>query len=58
MIRKLLTEKKNDKKEYLLKFDLEEKIKEVIQFKTNDQLNQFSNMYLNKLKKDLIIYDL
>ena len=48
----------DDKKEYLLKFDLEEKIKEVIQFKTNDQLNQFSNMYLNKLKKDLIIYDL
>ena len=48
----------DDKKEYLLKFDLEEKIKEVIQFKTNDQLNQFSNMYFNKLKKDLIIYDL
>ena len=47
-----------DKKEYELKFDLNEKVKEVIQFKTNDQLDQFSKMYFNKLKKDLIIYGL
>ena len=47
-----------DKKEYELKFNLNEKVKEVIKFKTNDQLNQFSKMYFNKLKKDLIIYGL
>ena len=47
-----------NKKEYELKFNLDEKMKEVIQFKKNDQLNQFSNMYFNKLKKDLIIYGL
>ncbi len=47
-----------DKKEYELKFNLNEKVKEVVKFKTNDQLNQFSKMYFNKLKKDLIIYGL
>ena len=47
-----------DKKEYELKFNLNEKVEEVIKFKTNDQLNQFSKMYFNKLKKDLIIYGL
>ena len=47
-----------DEKEYLSNFDLEEKVKEVIRFKTNDQLNQFSSMYFNKIKKDLIIYGL
>ena len=33
------------------KFNLADKIDEIIRFKTNEQLNQFSNMYLNKLKK-------
>tara|TARA_B100000963_G_scaffold89159_1_gene76788 strand:- start:2392 stop:3336 length:945 start_codon:yes stop_codon:yes gene_type:complete len=47
-----------DKKEYSLKFNLDDKIQEVIRFKTNDQLDQFSNMYFNKLKKDLIMYGL
>ena len=47
-----------DKKEYELKLNLNEKVEEVIRFKTNDQLNQFSKMYFNKLKKDLIIYGL
>ncbi len=47
-----------DKKEYELKLNLNEKVEEVIKFKTNDQLNQFSKMYFNKLKKDLIIYGL
>ena len=48
----------DDKKEYESKFDLDEKINEVIKFKTNDQLNQFSSMYFNKIKKNLIIYGL
>ena len=47
-----------DKKEYESNFNLNEKIEEVIQFKTNNQLNQFSSMYLNKLKKNLMIYGL
>ena len=47
-----------DKKEYLSKLNLDEKINEAIKFKTNDQLNQFSSMYFNKIKKNLIIYGL
>ena len=45
----------DEEKEYVSKFNLADKIDEIIRFKTNDQLNQFSNMYLNKLKKNLII---
>ena len=48
----------DDQKEYVSKFNLADKIDEITRFKTNEQLNQFSNMYLNKLKKDLIIYGL
>ena len=47
-----------DKRVSELKFNLAEKIDEAIRFKRNDQLNQFSNIYFNKLKKDLIIYGL
>ena len=47
-----------DEKEYLSEFNLADKMEEVIRFKTNDQLNQFSSMYFNKVKKDLIIYGL
>ena len=48
----------DDKRESVSKFDLTKKIEEIIKFKTNDQLDQFSNMYFNKIKKDLIINDL
>ncbi len=48
----------DDEKEYVSKFNLADKIDEMVKFKTNEQLNQFSNMYLNKLKKNLIIYGL
>ena len=47
-----------DKRVSELKFNLAEKIDEAIRFRRNDQLNQFSNIYFNKLKKDLIIYGL
>ena len=47
-----------DEKKYKLNFNLDDKIAEVIKFKTDDQLNQFSNMYFNKIKKDLTIYGL
>ena len=48
----------NDIKEYEIEFDLDKKIKEVIEFKTNEQLNQFSKIYFNKIKKDLIFNEL
>ncbi len=47
--------KVNDKRKYLSKFNLEDKLEEVINFQRNKQLEQFSNMYLNKLKKNLTI---
>ena len=50
--------KVDEEKEYASKFNLADRMDEIIRFKTNEQLNQFSNMYLNKLKKNLIIYGL
>ena len=40
------------------KESIEKKIDALIQIKTNQQLNQLSNIYLNKIKKDLIINEL
>ena len=37
---------------------LEDELKKIIQIKTNEQLNQFSNIFLNKIKKDIIINEL
>tara|TARA_Y100000816_G_scaffold251719_1_gene202338 strand:- start:1951 stop:2895 length:945 start_codon:yes stop_codon:yes gene_type:complete len=48
----------NDKKEYQTKLNLDKKIEEIIRFKRNEQLNQFSSMYLNKVKKNYTIYGL
>ena len=45
-----------DKKVYKSEFNLNKKIDEVIRFKTNYQLNQFSSIYFNRLKKNLSIY--
>ena len=33
--------------------DVEKEIKNIIEKKTNDQLNRFSNIYINKLKKNI-----
>ena len=38
--------------------NLEEEIKRVIKIKTNEQLNQYSNLFYNKAKKDIIINEL
>ena len=46
-----------DIREYEVKFNLNEKVQEMIRFKTNEQLNQFSNSYFNKIKKDLSFND-
>ena len=47
-----------EEREYLSNLNLDDKIEEVIKFKMNNQLNQFSNMYFNKLKKNSTIYGL
>ena len=38
--------------------DLEREIQIIIKNKTNQQLNQFSNIYFNKIKKNLLINEL
>ena len=50
--------KLNELKEIDKKINLEEEIKKQISIKTNQQLNQFSNMYYNKIKKDIKIEEL
>jgi len=47
-----------DEKEYSANLNINEKVEEIVKFQTNNQLSQFSNMYFNKIKKDLIINDL
>ena len=47
-----------DEKEYSTNLNLNEKVEEIVKFQTNNQLSQFSNMYFNKIKKDLIINDI
>ena len=47
-----------DEKEYSANLNINEKIEEIIKFQTNNQLSQFSNMYFNKIKKDLTINEL
>lgn len=39
-------------------FNQDAEIKKVIKEKTNDQLNQFSNIFFNKIRKDIVINEL
>ena len=39
-------------------FDLNTEIDKIVKKKTNEQLNQFSNIYFNKVKKDIVINEL
>ena len=48
----------DEEKNYESKSNLDEKVRQAVNFKINDQLNQFSNMYFNKLKKSMIIHGL
>ncbi len=48
----------NKKKNESTKEDIEKKIERLIRIKTNQQLVQFSNIYLNKLQKDVVINEL
>ena len=47
-----------DEKLYVSKLNINEKVDEIIKFKTNYQLSQFSKMYFNKIKKNIIINEL
>jgi len=38
--------------------DLNDEIEKIIKERTNEQLNQFSNIYFNKIKKDIVINEL
>ena len=51
----LLEDKKKNESS---KEDIENKIERLIRIKTNQQLTQFSNMYLNKLTKNVVINEL
>ena len=37
---------------------IDDEIEKIVRLKTNEQLNQFSNIFLNKLKKNIIINEL
>ncbi len=50
--------KVNEKRITKKDIKLEDELKKVIEIKTNQQLNQFSNIFLNKIKKDIIINEL
>ena len=50
--------KVNDKRISKKDVKLEDELKKIIEMKTNEQLNQFSNIFLNKIKKDIIINEL
>jgi len=45
----------NDIKIEKMKVNIEDEIQKIIVLKTNEQLNQFSNIYYNKIKKNIII---
>ena len=47
-----------DEKVYVSKLNINEKVEEMIKFKTNDQLFQFSKIYFDKIKKNMIINEL
>ena len=47
-----------DKKSVTSNLDPEKELNSLVQFKTNQQLNQFSSMYFNKVKKEIQINEL
>ena len=47
--------KLNDLKKVKIKVNVEEETKKIIRLKTNLQLNQYSNIYYNKIKKNFTI---
>ena len=50
--------KVEDEKKYEIDLNLDKEIKNLIKFKTNEQLNQFSRIYFNKVRKNVIFNEL
>ena len=48
---------KENKRETFLEIDTNKEIEKIIKRITNEQLNQFSNIYYNKIKKNVNIYE-
>ena len=46
-----------EKKETQKKINVEKELIKIINFETNRQLNQFSNIYFNKIKREIVIDD-
>ena len=47
--------KKNDQREFKNEFNFEEELKKLINYEKDQQLRNFSNLYFNKVKKNLKI---
>ena len=47
-----------DEKEYKIETNLNDEIEKLIKYKTNEQLDQFSRLYFNKIKKNIIFNEL
>ena len=47
-----------NKRENIIQLDIEKEFEKIIKIKTNEQLNQFSNIYYNKIEKDIKIHEL
>ena len=47
--------KLNNKRITKREIEMDDELKKIVKVKTNEQLNQFSNIFLNKIKKDMII---
>tara|TARA_B100001250_G_C19703010_1_gene745629 strand:+ start:260 stop:1180 length:921 start_codon:yes stop_codon:yes gene_type:complete len=47
----------NELRETKKEINLDLELEKVVKIKTNDQLNQFSNIFFNKIKKNIIIYE-
>ena len=50
--------KLDDVKEEKNNFNIDKKLNELVKYLTNEQLNQFSNIYFNKIKKNIRINEL
>ena len=54
----LIVKLENKKENEISEEDIDKKIDRLVRIKTNQQLNQFSNIYLNKLRNDVIINEI
>ena len=48
----------NEIRETERNINLKEELEKIVKTKTNEQLNQYSNLFFNKIKKDIIINEL